>query len=153
VFAIPGFLVLSVFDSAAFQVAVIVATLLLAHLTVLAVFEPFAVIYVMVTYHKSIAGLTPDPVWDQRLQQVSDKFRELIGKARETASPDAPPTRWTPHRPRSGRAMCRRPEQLPHPQPRHPRSRASVGETRSGPAVEGGSAVGLVACSARPLSS
>jgi hypothetical protein len=91
VFAIPGFLVLSVFDSAAFQVAVIVATLLLAHLTVLAVFEPFAVIYVMVTYHKSIAGLTPDPVWDQRLQQVSKKFRELIGKARESATPDAAP--------------------------------------------------------------
>jgi hypothetical protein len=90
VFAIPGFLVLSVFDSAAFQIAAIVATLLLAHLTVLAVFEPFAVIYVMVTYHKSIEGLTPDPVWDQRLQKVSDKFRELIGKARETASPDAP---------------------------------------------------------------
>jgi hypothetical protein len=91
VFAIPGFALLSVFDAVAFQIAVVVGTLLLAHLTVLAVFEPFAVIYVMVTYHHSIEGLTPDPVWDQRLQKVSDKFRELIGKARETASPDAAP--------------------------------------------------------------
>lgn len=91
VLAVPGVLVLWTFNALALQVAVVVGTVLMAWLLVLAVFEPFAMTYVLVTYHGEIAGLTPDPAWDQRLQQVSKHFRELVGKARgATGSDDEP---------------------------------------------------------------
>ena len=47
----------------------------------LAFYEPFALAYVLVTYHRETEGLEPDPEWDQRLQDMSGKFREIVGKA------------------------------------------------------------------------
>ena len=83
VLGIPGLLLLAVFDAIWFQAVVIVGVLMLAWLIVAATYEPFAAIYTLVTYHRAIEGVEVNAVWDQRLQQVSKRFRELVGKARE----------------------------------------------------------------------
>ena len=86
VLGIPGVLVLLAFDAIWFQAVVIVGVLMLSWLIVAATYEPFAAIYTLVTYHKAIEGVEVNAVWDQRLQQVSKQFREMVGKAQEQAS-------------------------------------------------------------------
>gem|GEM_PF-466708 len=83
VLGIPGLLVLAVFDAVWFQAVVIVGVVMLSWLIVAATYEPFAAIYTLVTYHRAIEGVEVNAVWDQRLQQVSKRFRELVGKAQE----------------------------------------------------------------------
>lgn len=54
-----------------------------ARLVELAFYEPYALAYVMVTYHRETEGVEPNPEWDQKLQNVSKKFRELVKKDEE----------------------------------------------------------------------
>ena len=86
IIGIPGVLVLLAFDAIWLQAVVIVGTIMLAWLIVAATFEPFAAIYTLVTYHRAIEGLEVNAVWDQRLQQMSKRFRELVGNAQESAT-------------------------------------------------------------------
>lgn len=89
ILALPAAAVVTSVSSVAVQAITVLAVLLLASLTLLAVLEPFAMTYTLVTYHRTITGLEPHPEWDQRLQTASDKFRELVGKAREAGgAPD-----------------------------------------------------------------
>ncbi len=90
VIGIPGVLLLLTFDAIWFQAVVIVATIMLAWLIVAATFEPFAAIYTLVTYHRAIEGVEVNAVWDQRLQQMSKQFRELVGKAQADATETDP---------------------------------------------------------------
>ena len=83
VLGIPGVLVLLAFDAIWFQAVVIVGVLMLSWLIVAATYEPFAAIYTLVTYHRAIEGVEVNAVWDQRLQQASTQFREMVGKAQE----------------------------------------------------------------------
>ena len=46
-----------------------------------AVLEPVAIAALMQVYFKTIAGQTPNPEWEARLDQVSGKFRDLGAKA------------------------------------------------------------------------
>ena len=46
-----------------------------------ALIEPFAIAAMMEVYFRVIEGQTPDPAWDERIGQVSRKFRELKDKA------------------------------------------------------------------------
>ena len=46
-----------------------------------ALIEPFAIAAMMDVYFRVIEGQTPDPAWDERIGQVSEKFRELKDKA------------------------------------------------------------------------
>lgn len=46
-----------------------------------ALIEPFAIACMMQVYFRTIEGQVPDPVWDQRLSEVSRKFRELKERA------------------------------------------------------------------------
>ena len=46
-----------------------------------ALIEPFAIASMMDVYFRVIQGQTPDPAWDERIGQVSRKFRELKDKA------------------------------------------------------------------------
>lgn len=46
-----------------------------------ALIEPFAIAAMMDVYFRVIEGQTPDPAWDERIGQVSKKFRELKDKA------------------------------------------------------------------------
>ena len=46
-----------------------------------ALIEPFAIAAMMDVYFRVIQGQSPDPAWDERIGQVSRKFRELKDKA------------------------------------------------------------------------
>jgi hypothetical protein len=56
-----------------------------ARLVELALYEPFAVAYTIVTFHRETDGMEPDPAWKARIEGMSAKFRELTQKAREFA--------------------------------------------------------------------
>jgi hypothetical protein len=58
-----------------------VFALLFAWAVKAALLEPFAIAAMMEVYFKVIEGQTPDPAWDERIGQVSRKFRELREKA------------------------------------------------------------------------
>jgi hypothetical protein len=46
-----------------------------------AVLEPLAITLMMQVYFKVTAGQTPNPEWDEKLSQMSDKFVEIKEKA------------------------------------------------------------------------
>lgn len=46
-----------------------------------ALIEPFAIACMMEVYFKTIEGQSPDPVWDERLSQASNKFKQIKDKA------------------------------------------------------------------------
>lgn len=46
-----------------------------------ALLEPFAIACLMDVYFRAIEGQQPDPEWDARLGEASDKFRDLAGRA------------------------------------------------------------------------
>ena len=56
-----------------------------------ALLEPFAIACLLQAYFKAIEGQQPDPNWESRLDEVSDKFTELKHKA----------TDWTTQKPNS----------------------------------------------------
>ena len=56
-----------------------------ARLVELALYEPFALAYTMVTFHRETDGVEPDPEWKARIEGMSGKFRELTEKARSFA--------------------------------------------------------------------
>jgi hypothetical protein len=88
VLGIPGVLLLLTFDAIWFQIVVAVAVVMLAWLTIAATYEPFAAIYTLVTYHQAIEGVEVNAVWDERLQQLSKRFTEIVGKARQGGGTD-----------------------------------------------------------------
>ena len=57
------------------------------------VFDPIACTATILTFLKETEGMVPDPEWEARIEQVSDKFRELKQKAlsRAAASPAPEP--------------------------------------------------------------
>lgn len=59
----------------------IVFAVILAWSIKAAVLEPLAVTAMMQVYFKTIEGQTPDPEWDEKLSNASNKFRELGEKA------------------------------------------------------------------------
>lgn len=87
--AIPGAMLLGNVEGL-FVVVLVVGFVLLASLLVRAVFEPFAMVYILVTYHRAIEGVEVNAEWDRRLQSVSGGFREIVGQAQQ-ASPDVDP--------------------------------------------------------------
>ncbi|MBA2662314.1 MAG: hypothetical protein H0U74_08460 [Bradymonadaceae bacterium] len=68
------------------HILILVSALFAARLVELALFEPFALAYTMVTYHAEIAGKVPDPAWDQRLQGMSDSFKKIVERAGSAVS-------------------------------------------------------------------
>ncbi len=89
-FLAPAAVVMLIAQSLIVQVVAVILALVAAWAFKAALFEPFALAYTLVTYHHSIAGQTPDPEWDERLQSVSGKFRELTNKADEAAKKALP---------------------------------------------------------------
>src|SRR6056297_1447381 len=88
VLGVPGVLLLLTFDAIWFQIVVAFGVVMLAWLVIAATYEPFAAIYTLVTYHQAIEGVEVDAVWDQRLQQVSKRFKEIVGKAQQGGGAD-----------------------------------------------------------------
>src|SRR5699024_7681179 len=70
--------------SAGFLFALIFAWAIKASLVV-----PFAITCLLQAYFKLTAGQSPDPQWEERLAQASDKFRELSKKAGEWVASNA----------------------------------------------------------------
>ena len=70
-----------------FALAAVVAVSLKA-----ALIDPFAMTALLQVYAKQTTGQVPHPEWTHRLEQMSDKFRELVQKARATARPAATPS-------------------------------------------------------------
>lgn len=68
-----------------FALAAIVAFCLKA-----ALIDPFTVTALLQVYAKETQGKTPDPVWTERLEKMSNKFRELVQKARDAVQRPAP---------------------------------------------------------------
>lgn len=64
----------------------IIATLLLAYLVKVAVGDAFAMTAMVASYQREIEGLQPDAQVTAKLEQVSDKFRELQRRAQEELS-------------------------------------------------------------------
>jgi len=60
-----------------------IAILVIAYLIKLALYDPIALCTIILTYHRAIQGLTPNPEWERKLDQVSSKFRQLKAKALE----------------------------------------------------------------------
>lgn len=52
----------------------------------LAVADAYSLAATLLAYHRSTEGMEPDPEWQARLEQASDKFQELKEKAAETVS-------------------------------------------------------------------
>lgn len=52
-----------------------------------ALLEPLAIYALMQVYFRTVEGQHPDPEWEERLEQASDKFRDLTEKARERFAP------------------------------------------------------------------
>jgi hypothetical protein len=67
-----------------------VGVLLGAWMLKLAVADAFAMAATLLAYHRTTAGMTPNPEWQARLEQVSDGFRELKQKAAEAVRREAP---------------------------------------------------------------
>ena len=82
-FFIPAGIAIGFMPNLALQLLVALVAVVAVFFVMQALFRPFALAYTLVTYHYEIAGKVPDPEWDERLRGVSDKFRELVGKAKE----------------------------------------------------------------------
>ena len=67
-----------------------VGVLLGAWMLKLAVADAYAMAATLLAYHRTTAGMTPNPEWQARLEQVSDGFRELKQKAVEAVRREAP---------------------------------------------------------------
>jgi hypothetical protein len=61
----------------------------------LAVADAFSMAATLLAYHRSTEGLTPDPEWQARLEQASDKFTDLKQKAMEHVGGGRPTTEPT----------------------------------------------------------
>jgi len=77
----------------------VVIALLLAWSLKSAFLEPLAITCMMQVYFPAIEGQTPNPEWEQRLNELSGKFRELgeraaswVGGRSGGAAPQTPPT-------------------------------------------------------------
>lgn len=78
---LPMVLIASLFESGGILFFAFVLAFIGARLIELALYEPFALAYTMVTFHRETEGKEPDPEWKAKLEGMSSKFRELIGKA------------------------------------------------------------------------
>lgn len=74
------------FENPILQFVILIMAAIAGQLTYRALYEPFALAYVMVAYHNEIAGKVPDPEWDQRLQGLSKSFKDLVQKAQQKLS-------------------------------------------------------------------
>ncbi len=91
-FIVPTLLIVGVIGSqiggAASELVMIfgvVMAIFAAHITELALFEPFALAYAVVTFHRETEGQQPNPEWQEKLEGASDKVKELFDRRGEMA--------------------------------------------------------------------
>ncbi len=74
--------------SSALAVWTVIVLLILAYIVKLAVGDAFAMISMVAAYQKATEGLEPDPAVEEKIEKVSDKFRELKDKALGQSGPE-----------------------------------------------------------------
>lgn len=89
-------LILSTVVPAWMHVGLGLAVLVGAWMLKLAVADAYAMAATLLAYHRSTEGMTPDPTWQGRLENVSKKFRELAQKAKTAASTSPDSTASSP---------------------------------------------------------
>jgi hypothetical protein len=80
-FLAPAVGVMLLVESAIVHVGLLLVAIAATWSVMEALFEPFALAYMMVTYHEAVADKEPDPEWDGRLREASSEYRELVDKA------------------------------------------------------------------------
>jgi len=63
------------------QIGLAIMVIVGAWMLKLAVSDAFAMAATLLAFHRSIEGMVPDPTWQARLENMSDKFRQLKDKA------------------------------------------------------------------------
>ena len=86
VLAIPAVLIGALIDWEWLRTTLGILVILGAWMFKLAFADAHALAATLLAYHRSIEGMEPNPEWKARLEQASDRFRELQQKAREAAS-------------------------------------------------------------------
>jgi len=81
-FLIPGILIALAIPQIKLAIGVIV--LAAAYIINLALYEPAALAAMILAFHEETKDQEPDPVWDERLTQATNKFQELKDKAAES---------------------------------------------------------------------
>lgn len=84
----PAIGVMLLVESAIVHIGLLLAAFAAAWSVMQALFEPFALAYMLVTYHEAVADKEPDPEWDDRLREASNEYRELVDKATGSTSPE-----------------------------------------------------------------
>lgn len=72
------------------RVALGIGVIIGAWMLKLAISDAIALAATLLAYHRGTVGMEPDPAWVERIDGVSDKFRELGRKAVEAATQAAP---------------------------------------------------------------
>lgn len=75
------------FMPSGWSAASVIFALLFAWAIKAAFIEPFAIACLLQAYFHAIEGQTPNPEWEARLEQTSDKFKQLKGKAAAWVQP------------------------------------------------------------------
>ncbi len=88
---IPGGILTKFFPKIGFFVGI--SILFASYLIKLAVYNPLALTMMIITYHKSIKDMVPNPDWEQKLDQISSKFRQLKEKASTWVKPVSEPSK------------------------------------------------------------
>jgi hypothetical protein len=89
VVAAPGFLIAYGLPQPMREV-VMGISLAVALFVKFALMDPFALTSVIVNYHNAIAGQTVNEAWEKRLEDVSDKYREIKERALSWGPPPSP---------------------------------------------------------------
>lgn len=77
--------------------ALAIFAVLAAWMVKLAVADAWSLASTLLAYHRTTSDMTPDPEWVQRIEGLSDKFKDLGRKAREAVETrTAPPTQDAP---------------------------------------------------------
>ena len=64
----------------------LVMAITIAYGLMLSLVSRFCLVAMIKTYNEAVRGQEPDPQWEEHLQTVSGKFRELRDKARAAAA-------------------------------------------------------------------
>lgn len=79
VLAVPAVALGAAFPGA--RLALGIGVFIMAWMLKLAVSDAFSLAATLLAFHRSTEGMTPDPEWVARLENASEQFRELAGRA------------------------------------------------------------------------
>jgi len=85
VLLLPTYGLMLLMPDASFILGIMAA--ILALIVVSAFYEPLALVYMILTFNRSIQGQTPSAEWEEKIGKVSKKFRSISEKAANWVAP------------------------------------------------------------------